>query len=793
VKQWFTGLVLATLLIPPSGMWAQTENRRAQAYELLQQGDFTGAAAQFERYLESSPDDLPAGLDYVDLLTQLQRHDQAVAWLERLHRRYPDQEPAYFRLGTAYLQVKRFSDAERVFTALRKSPNPAMASAAAEASKRLQAEQEQAEKSQAEARLFQLAKQGKHEAVLAEVESMEKRWPLPYPVTLQRLYALYNLQRFEQALPLANTLAQTHPRAVDLALLRAELLVQLKRPEDASAIWREIEANQPGAPVAAEARRRRLACQPPPPPPPPPPAPPSASLEEDKIYALAQQEKDREVVEAAEALEKKTRLSWPMELQRLYALYNLHEFHQALNRAEALSKMNPDDVPLAFLRAELLVRADRVDEAVALWRQIEQGHPDTAEAREAAHRRQANEKPPPPAPYQPTEEDRIFGLAQAGRQTEVIAAVDALERRTGQLSWPMELQRLYALQAVGDRPRAQQRADQLAVTHGDDPYLTLIRADLLSQTGHPKEAGTLLYKLQEQHTGDPVESEARRRLRSLPPIARVDKWYWGEAYFSGDYFGRFDAVTGSGVARHGYFMPGARWLQPYAEFRFGVDTESGIQKERTVVTDNHLGFYGGLRAQVLPTEYLFLYAQGGFDRDLLDRREDGDWAYDYQAGIYGFKSWGPGIVLKESDPAATQAGTPSPAGVRAGRYDVFWRGDWFLDGGADFSYYHRYASWIGYGQAREGFRLFQIGPHLALDTYLVENLSWDAKGNYFDNLVELGPGARWIWKPCPAADIILRAEWLNGFYLGRDELDNRGDTSSHYDEVRVGLTVGLRW
>ncbi len=123
----------------------------------------------------------------------------------------------------------------------------------------------------------------------------------------------------------------------------------------------------------------------------------------------------------------------------------------------------------------------------------------------------------------------------------------------------------------------------------------------------------------------------------------------------------------------------------------------------------------------------------------------------------------------------------------------FWRGDWFVDAGADFSYYDRFSSWIGYAQAHEGFRLFQIGPRAAVDAYLVENMSWDVRGNYFDNLFEIGPGARLLWVPRKHWEVVLRAEYLNGFYFGRDDLHNRGGVSGNYDDFRVALSVGARW
>jgi hypothetical protein len=251
-------------------------------------------------------------------------------------------------------------------------------------------------------------------------------------------------------------------------------------------------------------------------------------------------------------------------------------------------------------------------------------------------------------------------------------------------------------------------------------------------------------------------------------------------------------LIGSGFVRYGTFMPKARWLQPHAEFKFVVDTESDTSGRPTIISDNHVGHYAGARLQLFQREYVFLYAQAGVNRDLLDQRDDGDYAFDYQAGIYGFKSWGPGVILRQPVEEDFQFGDGGSDISRIQTNGFFWRGDWFADASLNFSYYHRYGSWIGYAGAREGFRLFQIGPRLGFDTYLVQNVAWDVKGNYFDNFFEVGPGVRWLWTPCPNAQVVLRAEWHYGAYLGRNE-EQRGGGASSYDEIVAGLSVGMRW
>jgi hypothetical protein len=199
----------------------------------------------------------------------------------------------------------------------------------------------------------------------------------------------------------------------------------------------------------------------------------------------------------------------------------------------------------------------------------------------------------------------------------------------------------------------------------------------------------------------------------------------------------------------------------------------------------------------LEKEFVFVYAQAGINKDLLDVRDDGDWSLDSQAGIYAYKAFGPGVGLLEQSASPEDRNTGETRETKKVApgviWDPFWRGDWFVDGGADFSYYDRYASALGYGQSHQGFRMFQIGPTLGFDAYVVENIGWDVKGNFFDNLVEVGPGVRWLWSPCRNADVVLRLEWLNGFYMGRDEKDTRGDASGQYDEIRVGMSVGMRW
>jgi hypothetical protein len=476
----------------------------------------------------------------------------------------------------------------------------------------------------------------------------------------------------------------------------------------------------------------------------------------------------------------------------------LGEYAPALKRADHLAETHSQATDLALLRADLLAQLGRRPEAEAIWRRLQNEKAGTPIAVRAGERLQSLERP---------EENFIYHLVSQHQYREALAAIHSLEQHDGKLSWGIELQRLYVWQALGEAERALAQVAALAKTHPGSNELAFFQADLLIARHGWEPAAKTLIQVKDAQPNTPIAGQAERRLDALPPMANLDKWYWGEAYLSGEYLGRFGSIVGSGFIRHGWFIPQARWLQPYLEHRFTADTKSGVGRERTIIADNYLAFSGGVRAQILPTEYLFLYISGGLNKDLLDRWQSGDWAADWQGGIYGFKSWGPGTVLFTHAPGEVipaTGNTPANAQVKTGAAAeyaeqiedgrlFFWRGDWFADAGADFSYYNRYASWIGYAQAHEGFRVFQIGPHAAFDTYAVENMSWDVRGNYFDNLVEVGPGARILWTPHKHWEVVLRAEWLNGYHLGRDALHTRDGASGHCDEIRAALTVGVRW
>ncbi|HXI51650.1 MAG TPA: tetratricopeptide repeat protein [Candidatus Saccharimonadales bacterium] len=622
-----------------------------------------------------------------------------------------------------------------------------------------------------------------------------------------RAYELYSAKRFDEAATQFQTYLDQAPGDARALFDYAALLIQLNRHEDAARqlerLHRSFPAHEAGYfqlgvtyialgqtadaakvfaelqasanPEMATAARRA-----------------AAKLQEDQaravrqraeshIFELARSGDHAQVVAEVNTLAAAGEISYALELQRIYALSALHQYPEALAHAQRLTPANPTAVDLALERADLLAQLGRRPEAEAIWRRVAQQHPGTSSAVEATRRLQEQTLPPP--------EDEVYDLVRRQQHRQAVAAIDEMEQK-GPLSWAMAMQRIYSLQALGEKDQALAKTGELARQHPEASDLGLLRADQLIAQREWMSAAKVLSQIKRDQPDSPEAKSASERLEALPPMANVDKWYWGEAYSAGDYLGRYGTLVGSGFIRQGMFVPEARWLQPYLEFRYSVDTGSGTGPRETVIEDNSVGLYGGARIQLFPTEYLFLYGQGGGNQDLLGRRHDGDWATDYQAGIFGFKSWGPGVVFWPDKNAAQVGSRPEAAQVPSG---WVWRGDWFVDVGANFSYYHRYESAIGYGQTHQGFRLGQFGPQVAWDAYLIENVTWDVKGNYFDNYFDFGPGTRLLWQPNPRWHVQLNVDQLHGYYFGRHDNGSGNGADTQYNGVHVTLSVGANW
>lgn len=388
----------------------------------------------------------------------------------------------------------------------------------------------------------------------------------------------------------------------------------------------------------------------------------------------------------------------------------------------------------------------------------------------------------------------VYRLIDRGRDEEAVRAIDALEVQ-GEATPDLMLEKSHAFERLGDPLAAIVVLRDLAHPENPDTRPRRQLAHLLTKLGRPGEA----YEMWESLRGGPDDLEAHRAMRSLPPSARNDQWSWGELDLYGTFLSRYDIGISTGKMRQGTFVPGLRWIEPFVQADFSLDSTAGADSGGipTIYNENLAGFHAGARVRPWAESAFVLYVLGGVQKDLRGTiQRQGNWFPEVIAGFNTFHSWGPGRNLAPPVfESASPAGTGPDGRTANGEHPVFlqWRGDWFVEAGADGAYYSRLSNAIGYGQLRQGLRIANWGRVAAMDGYAVENLTMDTRGNYYDNSAEIGPGARFVISPSPATTVTVSTDYVLGTYLGRNAGDTRGDTASNYADFRFTVALSLRW
>lgn len=397
-------------------------------------------------------------------------------------------------------------------------------------------------------------------------------------------------------------------------------------------------------------------------------------------------------------------------------------------------------------------------------------------------------------------QQHVYDLIRNQDDAAVIAAVDDLAAR-GEVTPTLRMEQAYALQRTGDAKRALEIIDSLPdATSGETG---LMRATLLQRLGRTAEAYQAYRAVRD---ADPDSLEGRRaaaQIAALPPAANLDRRFWGEMDVYGTYLGRYGIGVAAGRIRQGAYVPGARWLEPFVQADFSLDSSSNVGEGiTTIYNENLAGFHLGARIRPFASQSFTFYFLGGWVNNLIDNPNyQSGWFGEVIAGVNGYWGFGPGtgwdginetpqFAMGEPAPARTpppNAWTPNAWAPMRGRFD------WFVEGGGDWAYYSRLSDFIAYSQARGGWRVLQFGRAAAVDVYGFSNLVFDAVGNYYDNYFEGGPGVRVVTAPIGAATVTTSLEYAAGAYLGRNYNNTRGTTGATYGDVRVSVAMSLRW
>ena len=397
-------------------------------------------------------------------------------------------------------------------------------------------------------------------------------------------------------------------------------------------------------------------------------------------------------------------------------------------------------------------------------------------------------------------QQHVYDLIRANDDQAVIAAVDDLAAR-GEATPALRMEQACALERTGDEKRALEVMDSLpGATAGENG---LMRATLLLKLGRTREAYEGFSQVRDAAPDSLEGRRAAAQIAALPPAANLERWFWGEMDVYGTYLGRYGIGVAAGRIRQGAYVPGARWLEPFVQADFSLDSSSNVGEGiTTIYNENLAGFHLGARIRPFASQTFTFYFLGGWVNNLIDNPNyQQGWFAEVIAGVNGYWGFGPGTgwdginetpEFSMGEPAPPR--TPLPNAWIPNRWTPMrGRFDWFVEGGGDWAYYSRLSDFIAYSQAKGGWRVLQFGRAAAVDVYGFANLVFDAVGNYYDNYFEGGPGVRVVTAPVGAATITTSLEYAAGAYLGRNENNTRGSTGATYGDVRVSVAMSLRW
>jgi len=324
------------------------------------------------------------------------------------------------------------------------------------------------------------------------------------------------------------------------------------------------------------------------------------------------------------------------------------------------------------------------------------------------------------------------------------------------------------LQASKFRDRKQKAYDLLAhhrnneaikafeAIHNDEPAnvsVTLQLGYLYSAAGRKREAREMFAQA-DKNADSRIVAQANAGLKE---VSRETKLAFASFYAAPFYQSRFSNEINSATAKIG-LLP-SRYFQPYVGLRFNRDIRSQAGTLPQIYSDNSAIISIGVQSTLANTG-IVIYAEAGTALRLIAGSPRA--ASDYRAGAVWFRPWGTGLFA---------AGSVS--------HSVSLTGSAYADGGFYSRYNHNV---IGDVQLREGINL-PTGRALPMQLLAATNLVKDSNGNFYNNIVEVGP----VLRVAPLGrlpSLTLEAQYLRGFYFTHDPANPYGP---RYGDFRIFL------
>ena len=258
-------------------------------------------------------------------------------------------------------------------------------------------------------------------------------------------------------------------------------------------------------------------------------------------------------------------------------------------------------------------------------------------------------------------------------------------------------------------------------------------------------------------------STAKKALANLTPLLRP---YFFNTYMNPFYDSRFGDFILYGQTKIGLKLGHSAWrVEPYLSLRVGVDTRTTGGALPRIFSDDAI--IPAVGVQIHPfTPYVNVFAEAGTAVSILSQppADRGRAQPDYRGGVAYFRGWGTNLLSDQTKPHGFL--------IKSGFREVYF----------DTEYYSRFGKdVIGYLQYREGFSTPSLGP-FRTQVFAFGNLAKDSRSDYYNNVVELGPGLRTALRRYPW--LSLYAEFAHGVYLTEGHRA-RNSGAPNFNDVRV--------
>jgi len=262
-----------------------------------------------------------------------------------------------------------------------------------------------------------------------------------------------------------------------------------------------------------------------------------------------------------------------------------------------------------------------------------------------------------------------------------------------------------------------------------------------------------------KNTKDLIDAEMAKTNLTQAQMKLLPEPYYLDIFYDPFYYSRFKMVVEPLVIKVGKLINEKYQFKIYVSYQRTVDDRSSfIQQLPQIFEDNDSITALGAQINPIPTAPLTAFVEAGKAVDIVYQNRS-RWRSDLRGGLAYYKDWG-------EKPTYTIEPVFSDKVV----------GDFY----SDMIYFSRYRDIIGSVRLRQGIRVFKYETS-SIDLYLKGFVVWDTAHQYYNNIVEWGPGI--ALTPSNRYNVVLHLEALQGHYIPVTSPSPNPYTSNYHNNL----------